>query len=191
METNKICANVRERFLDLHAPGRGLASDATVAEHVSQCDECIHVWKSFSETMSVLELWQAPELSPFFTARLRAHVDGMEQQNTTASSYWEQAQSFLFRRNFFGLRTWQPVLAGIVAVALMLGVNLYQKPITLPASGDVQMQSSGVHDLNKLQQNQDVYADMDVLDDLPISDDMQPPNTSTNKDSTQKDTTEM
>jgi len=141
--------------------------------------------------MAVLEVWQAPEPSPFFIARIRAHVDGLEQQNASTSSIWEHTQNFLSQRNFFGLRTWQPLFAGIVVLAFMLGVNQYQKPVALPVSGEVQVQSSGVHDLNKLQLNQEVYAGMDVLDDLPISDDMQAPNTSTNKDSTQKDTTEM
>jgi hypothetical protein len=192
METNKICAAVRDQFLDLHTPAKGLSSAPQAAEHVSQCAECAHVWKSFSETMAVLETWQVPEPSPFFATRLRANIDELELQiNTSASSSWEHVQNFLTGRHFFGLRTWQPVMAGILAIALILGVSQYKKPLELPTVDETLMRSSGVHDLNKLQLNQDVYAGMDVLDDLPNSDDMQAPNTGTNKDSSQKDTTEM
>ena len=192
METNKKCTTLREQFLELHAPGRGLASAPAVAEHLSTCSECAHVWKSFSETMLLLEEWKAPEPSPFFATRITARLDEIRgEEFAFRQSMWERIEGILFHRRFIGFPTWQPMMAGVVAVVLMIGMNMYQQPVAQPIGIEIQMQTSGVHDLNKLQQNQDVYASMDVLDDLPNSDDMQAPNTGTHKDSTQKDTTEM
>src|SRR5262252_8154229 len=66
------CNEVRENLIELLAEG-SQADPATTA-HVRQCSACAQELESLRKTIALLDEWEAPEPSPYFLTRLRAHV---------------------------------------------------------------------------------------------------------------------
>jgi hypothetical protein len=80
-----------------------------------------------------------------------------------------------FRHSF-----WRPVVAGAMALAVAVAVGLYERPIAPPVTGSAAQISPAVNDLQKLDKNEDMYADFEMLDDLQVnSANAQPANNST------------
>src|SRR3974377_191563 len=67
------CGKIREGLMEAvrSGPQRGTA---TVQEHMATCAACAEEVASLRETMNLLDEWRAPEPSPYFGARLRAHL---------------------------------------------------------------------------------------------------------------------
>ncbi len=65
------CNDVRENLIELITDG---PADPQVKAHVSQCSACTEELGSMRKTMALLDEWEAPEPSPYFLTRLRAHV---------------------------------------------------------------------------------------------------------------------
>ena len=65
------CNDVRENLIELLTDG---PADPQVTTHLSQCGACTEELASMRKTMAVLDEWEAPEPSPYFLTRLRAHV---------------------------------------------------------------------------------------------------------------------
>jgi len=189
---NKIeCPKIRERFLDLNTKERGLASDPIAASHVAECQECNRVWSALAETYTLLDEWRAPEAASFWTTRFQVRLDELRTDEAiAANSIFGRIRAFLIGNRFLGLPVWQPAMVGALAIAMTIGISLYQQPILDPITPSAQTNASGVHDLNKLEQNQDIYASMDVLDDLPNNNSTPPPSANPTDDA-QKDTSRM
>jgi len=191
MENENECTQVRDRFLGLNTSGRGLESDPTAKAHVAKCKECDRVWSALSQTYALLDEWSAPEASPYWMTRFQVRLEELRaSESAEASTIFGRIRATLLNGKFLGLPTWQPAMAGALAIAMSVGISLYQLPIALPVEGQSQS-ASAVHDLNKLEQNQDVYASMDVLDDLPSNTPTPPPANSPTEDGAQKDTSRM
>lgn len=153
------CEKIREQMLDLmttQAP-----PEPEVQEHLGGCEKCAAEFESMKQTMALLDEWQAPEPSPFFNTRLNALV--REEKNKVA-----EKKSWIlewFRK---------PVLAAAAAVALMVGAGVYaglesansHRPDTVMAQQD-----TAVHDLQTLDNDQDVINNFAALDDSSPSDD--------------------
>jgi len=138
------CNFVEEHMLDLAA---GNAASSEVTKHLNAFTACATRLDEFRSTMALLDEWQAPEPSPYFDTRLKAR---MREQATA------QPEGFFswFRR---------PVLAGALAGLMALGVvMLALVDIERPPAPQ---QISAVPDLQSLDNNEDMFASFDILDD--------------------------
>lgn len=142
------CDLARENLIEL-AEGKSNAA----AEHVHACPTCAKELRSLKATMALLDEWKAPEPSPYFDQRLHARL--REERDKAPVGF------------FAWLR--KPALAGafaalIVAGALLFNAGNSNRPVITAKS------ASAVADLQSLDQNEEMYANFDVLDDLPNHD---------------------
>ncbi len=68
-----MCEKLRADFMEAVLSGPETASPQ-LQEHLRSCAACARELASFQQTMSVLDEWQAPEPSPYFSSRLRARM---------------------------------------------------------------------------------------------------------------------
>ncbi len=154
------CEEIRERMPDVAA---GL-SQLTTAEsnHLASCTSCTEQFKAMQETMSLLDEWQVPEPSPFFDVRLQA---GLREEMSKPQAGW--------------LLRWfrQPVMAAALTVTMGIGVGLFlthgsRVHNTSAAVADYTAPGTAVGDLQTLDNNHDLYANFDLLDDLDLQQDV-------------------
>ena len=123
-------------------------------KHLESCGACAQELKVMRATMALLDEWQAPEPSPYFDSRLQARLREEMAKTQAGWLHW-------FRR---------PVLAAALTVALGVVVGVFftrnigiskhtqQASVTAPPG-------TAVSDLQTLDNNHDMYADFDLLDD--------------------------
>ena len=163
------CDDVRELMPDLAA---GLtAPTPEVKAHLDSCAECAGKLEAFRQTMSLLDEWQAPELSPYFDVRLNARLrEEMESAKQPA-----------------GWLRWlrKPALAACFALLMVASVTLVRmnygnnssggSSSAPPVAAALQVAAepgTAVGDLQALDKNQNLYSDFDVLDDLQVQQDV-------------------
>jgi len=146
------CSEIRERMPDLAA---GLAAlSAEDSNHLASCGACVAKLKEMRATMALLDEWQVPEPSPYFDLRFQARL--REEMAKPQQARWMQ----WFRR---------PVLAAALTIVMGVGISVYvlttpsvDAPPPPPAPG------SAVSDLQTLENNHEMYADFDLLDELDV-----------------------
>src|SRR5215472_10021465 len=146
------CNEVRENLIELLAPESPLAghqADSAVTAHVRACGACAQELESLRKTMALLDEWEAPEPSPYFLTRLRAHVK-------------EEREKAPARSSVFGwLR--RPAMAVSLAALLLAGGLIYRIGIMEP----VQIQEgSAVADVEALDRNHEVLTKTDLIDEM-------------------------
>ncbi len=145
------CKQAHEYLLE-QAEGKSTPA----SEHVAACSKCTQEVESVRATMALLEEWAAPEPSPYFDQRLQAYLREERQKAPAGILGW-------LRR---------PALAVGFAALLVAGVALFR---TAP-NGHQATQVARVHntsavaDLQSLDKNEDLYANFDLLDDVPSPD---------------------
>jgi hypothetical protein len=149
------CDEIRERMPDVAA---GLSEPtADEGKHLGSCGECAEQLKAMRATMAVLDEWQAPEPSQYFDVRLQARL---REEMAKPQARWFD----WFRR---------PVLAAALTVLLGVGMGLFftrhsgvinhgQEAAVAAAPG------TAVSDLQTLENNHEMYADFELLDDLEL-----------------------
>lgn len=149
------CERFREQMLDAL---QGAAS-AGLEEHVRACDACAREFEALQKTSALLDQWPSPEVSPYFDSRLRARL----REQAAAPAGW---------------REWvrKPALAAAFVLLMVVGAGLLDlgKPRTEVLQGPVALRQqpkanpgTAVADLQTLDQNQELYANFDLLDELP------------------------
>lgn len=148
------CERFRELMLDaLQGPA------AELEEHVRACGACAREFEALKQTSALLDQWPAPEVSPYFDSRLRARL---REEAAVPVGWWARLQ--------------RPALALSLVLLLAVGVGLLMPGTPEPvAQAPVQTRpqvkadtGSAVADLQTLDQNQDLYATFDLLDDIPV-----------------------
>jgi anti-sigma factor RsiW len=150
------CERFRDQMLDAL---QGTAS-AEMEEHVRACGACAQELEKLKKTSALLDQWPAPEVSPYFDSRLRARL---REQAAAPVGWW----------------TWlrKPALAAAFVLLVVLGIGLLDlsKPRTEVLQGPVALRpqpkadpGTAVADLQTLDQNQDLYAEFDLLDEIPV-----------------------
>jgi anti-sigma factor RsiW len=153
------CEKLREQFMEvvLNGPETALPE---VQEHLRSCAACAQELVSFKQTMALLDEWQAPEPSPYFSSRLRARV--REEASVQPS----------------GLLAWvrRPVVAAAAMVLIGIGVSLLEvggfdhDSNTIANNGDAVLHnvnnasSPAVRDLQYLDNNAELFSEFDALD---------------------------
>jgi anti-sigma factor RsiW len=136
------CNDVRENLIELLTNG---PADPQVKAHVSQCSACTEELGSMRKTMALLDEWEAPEPSPYFPTRLRAHVKE-EREKAPASMFgW-------LRR---------PMLAAALAAVLAAGGVVYRLILATPPPDN-----GAVADIESLDKNHDLIIDTDLVNEL-------------------------
>jgi len=161
------CNQVRDTFLEVAHVDANAANSAhpEVSSHLATCAECAKLFKALQQTMSAMDDWKSPEPSPYFNTRLNARLAELKREEAAAPVGvlgW-------LRKPVFGLPIWRPVVAGVLTFALAVAVGLHNQPAsitTAPHKGNAIESSTAVSDLQKLEKNQDLYSDFDLLDDL-------------------------
>jgi len=146
------CKDVRENLIELLAegsPSSGHGADPEVAAHVRQCAVCAGELNSMRRTMALLDEWEAPEPSPYFLTRLRAHVKEEREKAPVRS----------------GVFSWmrRPAMAVSLATVLAAGALIYRFGIQAPPPPE---QQSAVADVEALDKNHDVLVNTDLIDEL-------------------------
>ncbi len=147
------CNEFRDHLLDLAI---GAAISADVQEHARSCQACASEVTSLQRTMSLLDEWQAPQdTSPYFMTRLRARIREEAERAPTA-----------------GWLSWfrKPALALSTAILLVASISLLSPSPTeqhrsTDGMGIKARVSSPVNDLTYLDDNKDLLANFELLDD--------------------------
>lgn len=148
------CGNIREELMEAVLSGPELATPA-VQEHLATCSVCTQEVASLRQAISLLDEWQVPEPSPYFSARLRAR---MREEHASQNAGW---LSWLRR----------PAVVTAAAALMAVGVGVLEgahwkvsRQQTL-AGNTAGATLSAVSDLQYLDNNADLFADFDALDD--------------------------
>lgn len=151
------CENIRADFVEALLNGP-VAASPSVQEHLQECDACAEEFASLQHTMALLDEWQAPEPSPYFSSRLRARL---REESETASRSW---LSWLRKPAV------ATAAAGLIALgAGLLGSGRLRGDRNTLANNDGVVvrhsaQSSPVSDLQFLDKNADLFDEFDALD---------------------------
>ncbi len=131
-------------------------------QHVADCAACQQVvareLDGHQATLSLLDTWEAPEVSPYFAARMGALL--REEQQRPRTGWLDRARSWLLLTNL----QMKPV-AGAAALGLLLAIgggtwlDLSQRAVA-PAP----QASATVRDLQSLDENAQVFQQMNSLD---------------------------
>jgi anti-sigma factor RsiW len=150
------CQDVRENLIELLTDG---PADPQVTAHLSQCGDCAAELASLRKTSAMLDEWEAPEPSPYFLTRLRAHVKEERQKAPAMFMGW-------LRR---------PVLAASLATVLAAGGVVYR--LTVGAPPPPPDPGTAVSDIESLDKNHDLIIDTDLVNELTgdPSDDVEEP----------------
>ena len=147
------CKDVRENLIELLAEdsaASGHAADPKVVSHVRECAACAGELDSLRKTMALLDEWEAPEPSPYFLTRLRAHVKEEREKAPVRS----------------GVFSWmrRPAMAVSLATLLVAGGLVYRFGgfIETPAP----QEQSAVADVEALDKNHEVLVNTDLIDEL-------------------------
>jgi predicted anti-sigma-YlaC factor YlaD len=154
------CNEIRELLPDLAA---GLVvAEPEVNHHLRSCSDCAGMLAEFQKTMALLDEWVAPEPSPYFDTRLHARL---REEAAKQPSRW---------LSWISLR--RPVLAASLVAVVAIGASVFrlEEKKLHPRTPTVAAIEPGtaVADLQALDNNQDVYADSDLLDDLQVQQDV-------------------
>jgi len=148
------CENIREEMMETLLSGPEAASPE-VQEHLRSCAACAQELASFRQTMALLDEWQAPEPSPYFSSRLRVRVREEAAAQPAGWLAW-------LRR---------PVVAAAAMVLIAVGVSLlevgnFQDRSTIANDGGVRINNPGtaVSDLQYLDKNAELFSEFDALD---------------------------
>ena len=139
------------------------AAEPAAAAHLLACADCRAELEELQSTFALLDAWEAPEPSPYFDARVRAHLRTAEQ--AAPEGLWERLVATLRFSTGRGLRS---ALAGAFLFLLLLGggtvATLWENHPAAPV-----VSSPAVNDLKIYDNNAQALEQMDLLDE-PSSD---------------------
>lgn len=144
-------------------------SNAAARAHLDTCAACREEFNSLESTLALLDIWQAPEPSPYFDQKLAVRL--REEQSTAPAGWFERIRErILFNTG----RQFRPALAGALALVLLIGGGTFAG-LSGAHSGKVEA-SATVEDLQILDKNDQALQTMDqLLQDDNTADDNTPP----------------
>jgi len=139
-------------LFDPAAPG-----NAAARAHVATCADCARELAAFQATASLLDLWQTPEISPYFDQKLAVRL--REEQAAPAPGWFERMKTRLLLNTG---RQFRPALAGVMALLLIAGGGTFGITTFQQRTQPVQA-SATVNDLQILDKNEQALQQMDQL----------------------------
>jgi hypothetical protein len=113
--------------------------------------------------MALLDEWEAPEPSPYFDTRLHARLRDEAVQQRSRWASW-----ISLRRAALAVSLAAVVIVG-AAVLRLEEKKFHHRNVTVAT---IAQPGTPVGDLQALDQNQDIYSDSDLLDDLQVQQDV-------------------
>lgn len=152
MTCRKMESNIADMLFD---PDR---VSAAVKAHVTECADCNRELAELRSTMSLMDEWEAPEPTPYFDTRLQATL--REEKAAAPAGWLEQMRARLLFNSHAHLR---PIAATALTVVMAVGGATY---VGLVGHRQTQPQqtSATVRDLQSLDNNQQVFQQLDSLD---------------------------
>jgi hypothetical protein len=151
------CTNCQSALPDLLLDPTSPAARAAET-HLSECVACRAELESLQETFQMLDVWEAPEPSPWFDSRLAARL--REEEAKAPASWLERlADSFRFSTG----RHLRPALAGAFGLLLLLGGGAAVTTSTGLLHHSNPQVSAAVQDLQILDRNDQAFQTMDQL----------------------------
>ncbi len=133
---------------------------AAVRAHVDGCADCSKELASLEATMLALDGWEGVEPSPFFDARMAARM--RSERAAQPAGFLERMRARLYFGSNMALR---PLAAGALGLLLLIGGGTYAGFVsTQPAAAPVTA-SATVKDLQSLDENAQVFQQMNSLDE--------------------------
>lgn len=132
---------------------------AAVRAHVEQCADCSRELASLEATMLALDAWEGTEPSPFFDARMAARM--RVEREARPAGFLERLRARLAFGPSLHLR---PLAAGALALLLLIGGGTYAGFEGLGHSPAPVAASAAVKDLQSLDENEQVFQQMNSLD---------------------------
>jgi hypothetical protein len=129
---------------------------ASVKAHVEACADCTRELAELRVTMSLMNAWEAPEPSPYFDTRLHARL--REERSAAPAGLMERFRARLLFGSNMHLR---PIAATALTVLLAIGGATYAGFL---GSSHKPQTSAAVGDLQSLDKNQQVFQQLDSLD---------------------------
>jgi len=148
----KACqAALPDLLLDPAAPG-----NAAARAHIATCTGCARELAAFEATLSLLDAWETPEISPYFDQKLAVRL--REAQASPAPGWFESIRTRLLLNTG---RQFRPALATAMALLLIagggtVGLTAFQRPQPVRVS-------AAVVDLQVLDKNEQVLQQVDQL----------------------------
>jgi anti-sigma factor RsiW len=151
-----MCEKLRQEFMEAVLSGPETVSPEA-REHLQSCAVCAAELASFQKTMGLLDEWNAPEPTPYFSTKLMARV---REEAVKPAQGW-----------FAWLR--RPAAALAAAVLLTAGISILQvspndSGRNMLATNDgvvrVNAPDNAVSDLQYLDKNADLFSEFDALD---------------------------
>jgi hypothetical protein len=149
-----ICRNTKANLENLLLDPEKVPVE--VRKHVEDCRECSQELAALESAMLALDAWEAPEPSPFFEARMAARL--RSERDAPPAGFFERLRARLLYSNNMHMR---PVAAGALALLLLIGGGTWVGVMntTQPASP-----SAAVRDLQSLDENSQVFQQLNTLD---------------------------
>ena len=131
------------------------SENTTIQTHLASCAACNEEFISLQATFELLDLWLAPEPSPYFDQKLAVRL--REEQAAPPAGWFERLRSSLL---FNTGRQFRPALAGALALVLLLGGGT---AVTLNHLSSKTPASATIRDLQTLDKDAQVLQVMDQL----------------------------
>lgn len=152
-----ICRNIEAKLPDLLLDPESVPAE--VRAHVTSCAECGRELKELETTMAALDAWEVPEVSPYFDGRMAARL--REAQQAEPAGWFERLRARLLFGESMHLR---PLAAAALALAMAVGGGLYVGISGNQTKPAVQSQSPVIRDLQSLDENQQVFQQLNQMD---------------------------
>jgi anti-sigma factor RsiW len=130
--------------------------NAAARAHIATCAACARELAAFESTMSLLDTWQAPEVSPYFDQKLAVRL--REEQAAPAAGWFERLKT---RLKFNTGRQFRPAMAGALALVLIIGGGTVG--ITTRSGSQPVHAAATVHDLQILDKNEQALQQLDQM----------------------------
>jgi hypothetical protein len=148
------CREVNSKLAELLLDTRETPVEAR--RHLEGCAACRGELSELRATMNLMDDWAAPEVNPYFDAKLLARLRA--EQQARPAGFWERCKArFLYGSS---LRM-QPLMAGALAVMFMVGGGTY---FDLEVYNQRPQESATVRDLQSLDGDSQVFQQLDSVD---------------------------
>jgi hypothetical protein len=148
------CREVRSKFAEWLLDAREAPVEAR--GHLEGCAACREEWSELRATMSLMDEWAAPEVNPYFDAKLLARLRA--EQQARPAGFWERWKARILYGSSLRM---QPVMAGALAVVFMVGGGTY---FDLEIYNQRPQESATVRDLQSLDGDSQVFQQLDSVD---------------------------
>lgn len=154
------CKTCQNEFADLLLDPTSPTSEAARA-HLAECAACTREFAELQATFSLLDTWQAPDISPYFDQKLAVRL--REEQAAPPAGWWERMRDRLTLNTG---RQFRPALVGSLALLIIaggggIGITTFSSHPAQTAK--VTPVSATVNDLQILDKNEQALQQMDQL----------------------------